>query len=209
MSREIFALHGVVSALGLGGVVKGLNQLESHYIKAEKALTKFGRQSVKLGTILSKNITAPLVALGAAAAVATAKTMDYAEKMVKLEGVTGLTTDTLQELQHVSKMMGVDFETMTGAVGQFAKKLPSIAKEGGPAFDALKQLGVNIYDSSVIERLMNIELLLCEGDLLKEISVRLDYRQKTLYFLHVFDQHSNVDFSESSEAINKLLRFFG
>jgi hypothetical protein len=148
MSREIFALHGVVDAIGLQGVITGLKTLEGNYIKAEKALNQFGRQSVKIGTILTKNITAPLVAVGAAVALATVKTMDYAEKMVKLEGVTGLSTDTLQELQHVAKMMGVDFETVTGAVGKFARQLPSIAKEGGPAFDALKQLGVNIYDSS-------------------------------------------------------------
>lgn len=148
MSREIFSLHGIVEASGLKQVVEGLQAIDKQLVKVDKAFTQFGRQTAKIGTTLSKNITAPLVAVGAAVVLATNKTLDYAENLVKLEGVTGLSTDSLQELQHVAKMMDVDFESLTGTVSMFARQLPAIAKEGGPAFDALRRLGVNIYDSS-------------------------------------------------------------
>jgi len=148
MSREIFKLHGVVSAGGLEGVKGALMELDGKLKKVDKAFAQFGRQATKLGTTFTKYFTAPLVAVGAAVAMAENKTIQYAEQLVKLNDITGLSTDTLQEFKHVAAMTNVEFDAISGAVEKFARQLPEIAKKSGPAYGALKQLGVNVFDSA-------------------------------------------------------------
>jgi TP901 family phage tail tape measure protein len=63
--REIFKLFGTITANGLDGVSGALKSIDSQFKQADKALVKFGRQSVKIGTTMTKNLTVPIVALGA------------------------------------------------------------------------------------------------------------------------------------------------
>jgi TP901 family phage tail tape measure protein len=65
MPREIFKLFGTIAVNGLNGVSGALKSIDSQFQQADKALVKFGRQSVKIGTTMTKNLTVPIVALGA------------------------------------------------------------------------------------------------------------------------------------------------
>ena len=86
---EIFKLVGTITVNGLEGVKSGLKSVESQAVKLDKAFTKFGRQSVKVGTELSKNITAPIVAMGAAVGVLASKTGAYADHLLDLSQIIG------------------------------------------------------------------------------------------------------------------------
>lgn len=64
MGKRIFDLSGIITVDGLQGAVKGLKAIDQSFKQAEKALVKFGRQTVHAGTTLTKNITLPITALG-------------------------------------------------------------------------------------------------------------------------------------------------
>lgn len=110
--------------------------------------TKFG----KLQGIISK--AAPWVAAGAAA-IALAKKIfslgvdagEAADKLLDLTEITGLNTDTLQELQFIAADTGVNFDGLTGAVQRFSAKIPDLEGTSNVA-DAFNSLGVNLRDSN-------------------------------------------------------------
>lgn len=167
MSREIFKLHGIVSASGIEGVKSALTALDKQLTAADRAFAKFGRQATRIGTTFTKYITGPLAAVGAAAMAAGYKTIEYSDRLVKLNEITGLSTDSLQEFSHVAKISGTNFETVTKSIEMFAHQLPEIAKKSGPAYEAVKQLGVSIFDSAGKVRDIN-DLL---PDLLKRLQL--------------------------------------
>ena len=110
--------------------------------------TKFG----KLQTVLSK--AAPWIAAGAAAVALGKKVLalgvdagNAADKLLDLEEITGLNTDTLQELQYIAADSGVSFDGLTGAVTKFTAKIPDLEGTSNVA-DAFQSLGVNLRDSN-------------------------------------------------------------
>jgi hypothetical protein len=156
MSREIFKLHGVIEASGLQQVLTGLEAIDKQFAKADKALTKFARQSAKIGTELSKYFTAPIVALGASMVMLGDKTADYARKLQKMETITGLSAQTLQEFQHVAKLTDTNFDGLVGSITKLTKKMAGIVEEGGTPYKTIERLGVSVKDSSGHIRDMNV-----------------------------------------------------
>lgn len=148
MGSQIFKLFGTIGVNGLEGVSKGLKSLDGQLKQADKALVKFGRQSVKIGTNLTKNITAPIVAAGAAIGFATLKTGQYADSLLDLTEITGLSTDSLQEYENVARTAGVEFDGFVNIITKFSNSLPEIRKGVGPAAEAVEKLGINIFDAS-------------------------------------------------------------
>ena len=153
--REIFALVGEITVAGLDATKAGLQAVENQFTSAEKALFKFGQQSQKIGTTLSKDITAPLVAASAAVGLLAEKTVNYAVSLSKLEDQTGMSSKSLQELRYVAKSNYVEFDSVSIAVAKLAKEMPNIAKQTGPAYDAMKKLGINCFDAKGNIRDMN------------------------------------------------------
>lgn len=155
MARNIFELFGTITVNGLDNVKTKLSKLDDQFKQTDASLAKLGRQTTALGTAITKNVTLPIIALGAGLAVAVSKTIAYADNLVKLESVTGLTGATLQEFHHVANMTNADFGGLTNTIEQFTRRLPQLSKEGGPAYQAIKYLGVNIYDATGHIRNMN------------------------------------------------------
>jgi hypothetical protein len=105
--RKIFELAGTISVNGLEAMQRGLKAIEGDLEKADKALTKFGRQTVKAGTSLTKTLTAPIVGLAATIAIAADKTGQYAQELINLEQKSGLSKTALQEFDYVAKKSGM------------------------------------------------------------------------------------------------------
>lgn len=145
--RKIFELAGKISADGLEAVQKGLKNIEGDLEKADKALTKFGRQSVKAGTTLTKYVTAPLVGLGATLAIVADRTGEYAHELGVLEQKSGLSKTALQEFDYVAKKSGISTETMAHAILMFSKNLSGTEIGSDKVKAALQRLGISINDA--------------------------------------------------------------
>lgn len=153
--RRIFELAGQITVNGLEALKKNLTGLEADLQKADKAIGKFGRQAEKIGTNLTKYVTAPIVGLAGGFAFLAGKTGQYADHLLDLQQITGLNTDKLQEFEHVARIAGVNFDGLVNTIGKLTNSIPEIAKGTGPAAEAIRKLGVNLYDSSGQVRDMN------------------------------------------------------
>ncbi|SDC06337.1 hypothetical protein [Shouchella lonarensis] len=114
--------------------------------KAGDKMKDVGKKAKDTGMSLTKFVTAPIMA-GGAALVALAKASgESADRILDLSEITGMSTDAIQEWQHVSTVAGVEQEAMTKAVEGLVRKIPQLEAEGGKATEALKKMGVSYSD---------------------------------------------------------------
>lgn len=73
---------------------------------------------------------------------------EYADNMLTMATVTGLSTDQLQEYQYMSELVDVSLDTITGSLSKLTKNMAN-ANGGNKAMAAnFEKLGVAITDSS-------------------------------------------------------------
>ena len=73
---------------------------------------------------------------------------EYADSMLTMATVTGLSTDQLQEYQYMSELVDVSLDTITGSLSKLTKNMAS-ANGGNKAMtENFEKLGVAITDSS-------------------------------------------------------------
>lgn len=111
-----------------------------------KGLQDMGKSISDTGKTMTKWVTGPIVGAGGALLALGVKTGQFADRILDLNAITGMSTNSIQEWQHVSTVAGVDIEAVTRATEGLVRRLPGIAKEGGPAFDALQKLGLSAND---------------------------------------------------------------
>lgn len=71
----------------------------------------------------------------------------YADDILTLSRQFGMSTDSLQEFQYMAGLTDTDLSTITGSMSKLTKSMGEMAKSG-EASDAMKRLGVNIYDAN-------------------------------------------------------------
>ncbi len=103
----------------------------------------------KLSSV-SSSVQAPLAAAVGAGLYEASKMADQAEKLMNLKAATGLTTQTLQELQFVASQSGLEFEPLMKSVEKLQKNLGN-----GAIQQQLKGIGVSVLDSNGKFRDMN------------------------------------------------------
>ena len=145
--RKIFALFGTIALDGVSTVNKQVSSMDKSFKEFSKQVTKSGKQLQKLGAGMSKNITAPIVAATAAITALSVKTGQYADKLLDLEQITGISTDGLQRFEHLARVAGVNFETLTGAATKFTARIPQIEKGTNDTAKSFANLGINLRDS--------------------------------------------------------------
>ena len=137
--RKVFALFGTITLQGMEAVNKGMGKLDKDVRDVSRTIDMFGKNVTKMGMDLTKSLTVPIAAMSGAVVLAANKVGDYADRMFDLRDITALSTTTLQELEHVARVAGVNFEGLTSTITQFTKKLPQIVKEGGSAYESIKK----------------------------------------------------------------------
>ena len=115
---------------------------------AGQSMQNLGQGMQDAGKSLSMNLTAPIVAAGGALLALAVNAGNTADRLLDLADITGMTTDSIQEWQYVANQAGVSTEAITTAAEGLIKRLPQIAKEGGPAYEAIETLGVSLLDAS-------------------------------------------------------------
>lgn len=125
---------------------RAIDKTESKAEKLGKALENAGKKVTGVGTTMSKWVTGPLVGAAAGLFALATKAGNTADRLLDLSDITGLSTDSIQEWQHVAKQAGVSTEAVTSAAEGLIRRLPGIAKEGGPAYEALQELSLSAED---------------------------------------------------------------
>lgn len=143
-----------------------------------------------LGSILTTGMSAgPYVAAATAAVAAIAgiglaakKTTDsiksmaaetaaWSEAVMDMSTNTGISTDMLQKLQHVSAMSGLSYEGITRGIAILIRRMPEAVAGTGDVARALQKLGISATTSSGQLRSMD--------DLVPEIIAKLQRMQNT------------------------------
>lgn len=107
-----------------------------------------------------------IAAAAAGAAVAVAMTalgksaIDAADQMNDLKKATGISTESLSQLQFAAEQSGTDLEGLTTGLRKFTAQAVEAATKAGPARDAFKLIGVSVTDSA--GKLKDTETLLLD-----------------------------------------------
>lgn len=123
------------------------DSLEKDLGKIEKKLNKTARNLTNTGKNLTAGLTVPIVAGGAALLGLAHKAGQTADRLLDLEQITGLSTDTLQKMQYVAGQAGVDFEGLANTSTSLQRKLMGIENDTGRAAEAMGRLGIDIHDA--------------------------------------------------------------
>jgi hypothetical protein len=140
---EIFKLFGSIF-LKSDEADKTLDKVDKKAQGLDKTLAKMGKSVTNVGKTMSTWVTGPIVAAGAGILGLATKAGNTADRLLDLASITGMSTDAIQEYQHVAKIAGVNTEAITAAAEGFVKRLPQIQAEGGRASEVLKGLGVSV-----------------------------------------------------------------
>ena len=151
---------------------KALDGVSDEFDDAEKQADQFGDELKdagdkaddtggrfqKLGGVL-KGIGAAMgtafIAVGAAAIGAAKALTDmtvgaaaYADEILTMSTVTGMSTESLQAYKYAAELVDVSMETLTGSMSKQVKSMAS-ARDGSAKFaDAYAKLGISVADSS-------------------------------------------------------------
>lgn len=137
---KLFELFGEISLKDEAS--KGLDGVEG---KAEKAGSKFGKMG-KAVAVGGAAVGAAAVGAGAALFGLATRAGDNADRILDLNAITGMSTDSIQEWQNAAKVAGVDTETMTRASEKLTKQMDILESGTGKQSEALAGLGMSYDD---------------------------------------------------------------
>jgi len=115
---------------------------------AKKKTEDLSKSFDKAGKALTVGLTAPILAAGAGMIKLAVEAGKTADRILDLEQITGLSTDTLQEFKNVAAVAGVDFEGLVGTLTRFQGRLKLIDQDGTASAEAVKRLGVSVRDAN-------------------------------------------------------------
>lgn len=154
----MFELFKIMGTIGINNS-EADNALEATEGKADKASKSIGQRMQDglgkaekaigaAGAGMTKWVTGPIVAATAGVFGLMTKTGDYADRVLDLSDITGMSTDAIQEWSYVADIAGVSGETVTTAVAGLVKRLPQLESEGGKASEGMERLGLSYEDLS-------------------------------------------------------------
>lgn len=160
MGKELSENNKALNTAGIGfneaesGATQFGDEVENTADKTDDAGSRFE----KLGGVLKGigvAMGAAMAAVGAAAVGAGKALMDmtvgasqYADDILTMSTVTGMSTDNLQAYKYAAELVDVSMETLTGSMSKQVKSM-SDARDGSAKFaDAYSKLGVSVADSN-------------------------------------------------------------
>jgi len=115
---------------------------------ARRAFDRVGTSAIKLGTTLTKTITASMAAAGAAALLAADRFANVADRVDKSSQLAGLAAQDYQTLRFAFDQSGISAESFDLALGSLNRRL-GLAAQGNKTYaDAFDDLGVSLRDAN-------------------------------------------------------------
>lgn len=78
----------------------------------------------------------------------TIETAQAADEIMTMSSVTGLATDTIQEMNYAAELLDVSSDTITGSMGKMIRSMDDARSGSKDAAEAFRKLHVGIRDSS-------------------------------------------------------------
>ena len=125
---------------------KTFDDIDKKVGNMKKSMQDMGKKVSDVGVGLTKWVTGPIVAVGAGLLGLAAKTGDYADSILDLNAITGMSTDSIQEWQHVTKIAGVSTDAVTNASKALTKQFDQMREGTGKGSKALEYLKINFED---------------------------------------------------------------
>ena len=110
---------------------------------AVAALEAIVVSAVAVGTAVAAAVGETATAL----ANATMETSKLSDELLTMSSTTGLTTDTLQELNYASELLDVSTSTVTGSMTKLLRTMSSADSGSASAMASFENLGIAIYDT--------------------------------------------------------------
>ena len=125
----------------LSDVISGLGiHLPAGADKAIRAL-----DGTKVSTLALVGVVAGLVA---GFGKLTIETAQAADEILTMSSVTGLATDTIQEMNYAAELLDVSADTITGSMTRMIRNMNTARRGTGDAAEAFKKLRIRITDST-------------------------------------------------------------
>ncbi len=151
----------------LTGLTKGLDSAGKDLTAFGKRAQDVGKQMTAWGKSAAMNITAPIVAMGAAIFATATKTSAWADTLMDVTTQTGLSVEALQEWRHVSEIAGTSSDNIEKAIVGLIRRLPQLEEGLGTSTEQLGKLGLSFDDlkkmnpddmiAALVERLAAME----------------------------------------------------
>jgi len=135
-------------------------ELEKGLSNAQSKIADFGKATSKVGTSLTKNVTAPILAVGGGLLALGIKLGNTADRILDLNAITGMTTNAIQEWQFVTKEAGVSTEAVTNATQKLTKQMFALENDSGKASESFAKLGLNFEEFNNLSADARIETLI-------------------------------------------------
>ena len=147
-------LEGTTAESALG--MKNLAGEEKNVAnESDNASGKIGAMAVALGSLAADAIKAGIKGIvdGVKDIAkffidATKGAAEFADEILTLSTVTGISTETLQEYKYMASLLDVDLNTITGSMTKLTKSMSSAQSGSGAAASAFEKLGVSIVDDN-------------------------------------------------------------
>lgn len=141
---------------------KRMDDAEEQANKLDKSLDDVGDEAGKtgekfesMGAMVANGLKVGLKAVAAASAsavagltAATTSAASYADEMLTMSQVTGISTDDLQAYSYAAELVDVSLDTLTGSMTKNIKSMAAAQNGTGAAAEAYKKLGVSVTDSN-------------------------------------------------------------
>jgi hypothetical protein len=148
----LFKLFGSI-LVDSDGAEKSISKTGSMADNLAGKLGKAGKVAGDVGKGMSTYLTAPILGAGAAILGLATKAGNTADRLLDLSSITGMSTDAIQQYQHVASIAGVSTEAVTAAAEGLIKKLPTLTEGNSLASETFKEMGIDINDTS--DNIMN------------------------------------------------------
>lgn len=115
---------------GVDGAADEMDELGGASEETGKGLEALKGTAEAVGAAMAAAFTAAVAAakeVGQALVDATTETASYADEMLTMSSTTGLSTDTLQELNYAAELLDVNVDTVTGSMTKLEKSMGSAA----------------------------------------------------------------------------------
>jgi phage-related minor tail protein len=136
------------------------SDFEKSMKEVEKKLTNVGKSVESAGKGFTKFVTGPIAALGGGLLALAVKTGNFADRILDLNAITGMSTDAIQEWQNVSKVAGVNTEAVTNAAAKLTRQLYTMSDGTGKGAEALDTLGISFESLEALSPDARMETLI-------------------------------------------------
>ena len=142
------AMNGVGD--GAEDAAEDMGDLSEESENTGGALSALEGTAIAVGAAMAAAFAAAIEAakeVGKALIDSTMETSQFADELLTMSSVTGLSTEKLQELQYAAELVDVSVDTISGSMTKNLKAMDSTREGTGAAAEAYEKLGVSVTNA--------------------------------------------------------------